>query len=83
MVEGVWDDDFERGDFHRSENFFGSGIRIDGDSVYFVPSSALVDRLLFCKDDGSFLCSNSLIFLPAERTTEILNKGRTLESFRR
>ena len=41
LVEGVWDDDFERGNFHRSENFFGSGMRIEGDSIYFVPSERL------------------------------------------
>ena len=49
LVEGVWDDDFEKGNFHRSENFFGSGMRIEGDSIYFVPSSATVDRLLYCE----------------------------------
>ena len=39
MVEGVWDGDFSSGNFHKAENFFGSGIRIDGERVYFVPSS--------------------------------------------
>jgi len=63
MVEGVWDDDFERGNFHQSENFFGSGIRIEGEYVYFVPSSALVDRLLYCEVQGEILVSNSLIVL--------------------
>jgi len=31
MVEGVWDGDFSSGDFHKSENFFGSGIRVEGE----------------------------------------------------
>jgi hypothetical protein len=65
IVEGVWSDDFEQGNFHLNENFFGSGIRISGDSVYFVPSSALVDRLLFCEDQGKIFVSNSLILLLA------------------
>lgn len=65
MVEGVWDGDFEQGDFHLSENFFGSGIRLDGDSIYFVSSSALIDRLLYCEDHGKILVSNSLILLLA------------------
>ncbi len=65
IVEGVWDGDFGCGDFHRSENFFGSGLRVESGSVYFVPSSALVDRLLYCIDDGRMLVSNSLILLLA------------------
>ena len=65
MVEGVWDGDFGRGDFHRSENFFGSGIRVEDGCVYFVPSSALVDRLLYCIHDRRMLVSNSLILLLA------------------
>jgi hypothetical protein len=65
MVEGVWDGDFERGDFHRSENFFGSGVRIEGDRIYFVASSALVDRLFHCFHQRRILVSNSLILLLA------------------
>jgi hypothetical protein len=63
MVEGVWDGEFARGDFHRSENFFGSGIRLEGDRVYFVPSSALVDRIFYCIYGRKILVSNSLILL--------------------
>jgi hypothetical protein len=63
MVEGVWDDDFKSGNFHCSENFFGSGIRIEGDRIYFVASSALVDRLFYCSYGGKILVSNSLILL--------------------
>jgi hypothetical protein len=65
MVEGVWDGDFEQALFHRSENFFGSGIRIDGDTLYLVPASARVDRLLYCELDEKILSSNSLILLLA------------------
>jgi hypothetical protein len=65
MVEGVWDGDFESGNFHHSENFFGSGIRIEGPRIYFVPSTALVDRLFSCLCDGTLLVSNSLIQLLA------------------
>ena len=63
MVEGVWDGEFEQGEFHRSENFFGSGIRIEDDKVYFVPSSAMVDRLFYCVDKGKIIVSNSLLIL--------------------
>jgi hypothetical protein len=63
FVEGVWDHDFESGDFHRSENFFGSGVKIEGKCVYFVASSALVDRLFFCHYRHNLLVSNSLILL--------------------
>ena len=63
MVEGVWDGDFTSGDFHKAENFFGSGIRVDDERVYFVPSSALVDHLFYCFDHERLLVSNSLIVL--------------------
>ncbi len=63
MVEGVWDDDFERGAFHYSENFFGSGIRVENDRIYFVASSSRADRIFFCEDNEKFAFSNSLILL--------------------
>src|SRR5918999_3529773 len=63
MVEGVWDGEFSRGEFHRSEHFFGSGIRVEGDRVYCVASSALVDRLLYCLQKKTMLVSNSVILL--------------------
>jgi hypothetical protein len=65
MVEGIWDGEFARGEFHRSEHFFGSGIRVEGDRVYCVPSSALVDRLFYCVRKETTLVSNSLIALLA------------------
>jgi hypothetical protein len=65
MVEGVWDDDFEQGNFHRSGHFFGSGLRVEGESVYFVTSSAATDRLMYCQYQGNLLVSNSLIMLLA------------------
>jgi hypothetical protein len=63
LVEGVWDDDFEKGNFHESENFFGSGLRIDGNSIFFVPSSALTDRLWMAKESDSLYVSNSLLLI--------------------
>lgn len=64
-VEGIWDGDFARGEFHRSEHFFGSGIRIEGERVYCVASSALVDRLFYCLQRRTVLVSNSAILLLA------------------
>lgn len=63
MVEGVWDGNFSSGNFHRAENFFGSGLRIENERIYFVPSSALVDHLFFCLDGETLLASNSLTTL--------------------
>lgn len=65
LVEGVWDGEFESAEFHRSENFFGSGIRLDGDAVHFVPSTALIDRLIFCTLRNQLLVSNSIPLLLA------------------
>ncbi len=65
MVEGVWDGEFRFGEFHRSAHFFGSGIRLDGARVYFVPSSALVNRIMYCEHGGCIVASNSLALLLA------------------
>jgi hypothetical protein len=74
LVEGVWDGDFAAGDFHVSDHFFGSGIRVQGAAVYFVPSGALVDRLLYCRERDHLLVSNSLPLLLA-RTGARLARG--------
>jgi hypothetical protein len=63
MIEGVWDGDFQSGNFHQAENVFGSGIRIEGDCVYFVSSSAMNDHLMYCFDGVRLLVSNSLTVL--------------------
>lgn len=65
VVEGVWDGPFSEGGFHESENFFGSGVRLDGGDVYFVPSTGLVDRLFYCRYGDRICVSNSLIILLA------------------
>jgi hypothetical protein len=65
LVEGIWDGEFASGEFHRSEHFFGSGIRVDGERLYCVASSALVDRLFYCKQEQTMIVSNSLIALLA------------------
>lgn len=63
LVEGVWGGDFERGQFHKSESFFGSGIRLDGGSVHLVASTAPIDRLIWCLEGEDVLVSNSLLIL--------------------
>ena len=63
MVEGVWDNKYEKGEFHQSENFFGSGIRIEDAKVYFVPSSASIDRIYYCIYKKYIIVSNSLLLL--------------------
>jgi hypothetical protein len=65
MVEGVWDGPFVAGEFHDGAHLFGSGIRLDHGTIYFVPSAALVDRLVYCHDGNQLLVSNSLVTLLA------------------
>jgi len=71
MVEGVWDGRFADGIFHKGAHLFGSGIRLDGDAVYFQPSCALVDRLFYCRDGEKLLVSNSLLVLLATTGAEL------------
>ena len=65
FVEGTWDGRFEAGDFHRAENLFGSGMRVDGSTLTFCASVALVDRLFHVAWNDRLLVSNSLIQLLA------------------
>ncbi len=71
LVEGLWDGPFEDGDFHRGAHLFGSGIRLDGDAIYFMPSCALVDRLFYCRNGDELLVSNSLVVLLAATGAEL------------
>ena len=65
IVEGCWDKPFPGGEFHTSENFFGSGVRIAGDSVFFCSSLAMVDRLIYAHYKEQLIVSNSLVLLLA------------------
>ncbi len=65
LVEGVWDGDFGKGDFHRHEHFFGTGLRVEGESVFLRTSCTNQTRLLCCQSGDNFLASNSLILLLA------------------
>ncbi len=71
IVEGVWNEEFTLGNFHISEHFFGSGIRVDKNAVWLVPSATLVDRLLLCRLDSYYVISNSLICLLAYLDAEL------------
>lgn len=71
IVEGVWEGDFKRGEFHLAEHFFGSGLSVQEDGIWLVPSTGLVDRIFFCKDDESFFASNSLVCLLAYLDAEL------------
>ena len=64
-VEGVWEDDFERGNFHDVENFFGSGVRVEGNNLTFCASVAPTDRLVHVWWREPCYASNSLIQLLA------------------
>ena len=62
-VEGVWDGEFDQGEFYLSENFFGSGVAVLHDKLVFAPSSAIVDRICYCEIGNCVVVSNSLVLL--------------------
>jgi len=65
IVEGVWDRPFSDGGFDRSAAFFGSGLKIVDQGLLLVPSSGILDRIVYCEDQGRLLASNSLALLLA------------------
>ena len=63
VVEGVWDGPFAEGRCHEAEHFFGSGIYVDENRVWLVPSHALVDRIIYALRGDELVASNSLALL--------------------
>lgn len=63
VVEGCWDAPYAEGNFHKCENFFGSGIRNTQDSVFFCSSMAMVDRLIYAHHQDQIIISNSLVIM--------------------
>ena len=63
LVAGAWDGPFEKGGFHKSEHVFGSGVRVEGDELFFVPASTMIDRLFWLRGSSTVHVSNSLVVL--------------------
>ena len=61
VAAAVWDGPFSAGGFHRSEHVFGSGIRVDGEQIHFVPPCTTLDRLFYLRMPGRLYVGNSLI----------------------
>jgi hypothetical protein len=60
IFEGVWDGEFESGNFDQSELVFGSGVRVRGDSIICVGSSSTLDRLWVLEFGGAWWVANTL-----------------------
>jgi len=74
MVEGVWNGEFESGNFHDSIVFYGSGVRISNGKIYLSTSITNQTRLIYCKIKNEILVSNSLILMLAFTNAEIDEK---------
>jgi hypothetical protein len=71
FIEGVWNGDFERGQFGSTECVFGSGAIRDDDGILFVTSCATTDGLFYVERDRRVLVSNSLPMLLAAADDEL------------
>lgn len=60
FIEGIWDGPFEAGNFHETDLVFGTGMRTEGNKIYFVSSSSFADRLYYMFYQDRLLVSNSL-----------------------
>lgn len=63
FAEAVWDADYERGDFDRTDLVYGTGGRIRDNGIIFVSSATAVERLHSLESDGQVWISNSLACL--------------------
>lgn len=73
VVEAVWAGSFKTGDFDKSENVFGSGVRVRDDKAIFVTSSHVFDRLLLYKNEKFIFVSNTLPGLMAVSGVQLLD----------
>jgi hypothetical protein len=69
--EILWDGEFSTGDFDMTDIVCGSGARIRGNQVIFVPSGSTVDRLNFIEGTTVTWVSNSLACLMSSTKTEL------------
>jgi hypothetical protein len=65
FFEGAWDGDFAQAGFDQSANVFGSGAKIGGSAITFVPPSHTLESLVQFAGGGLSVVSNSLAFLSA------------------
>ena len=65
FVSGVWDGDFEKGEFETAELFCGCGVKIAGERILASTSTHERQRLCFMKKENAIYVSNSLPFLLA------------------
>ena len=65
FVSGVWDGEFQKGEFHTAEFFCGGGVRLEGEKIIASSSTHERQRLVFMKKDSLVYVSNSVPFLLA------------------
>lgn len=63
FIEGVWNGEFEVGDFAATDCIFGSGAILGDRSVRFVSSASTTDYLYYQRSDKRVVVSNSLPLL--------------------
>lgn len=63
FIEGVWNGDFEQGDFGTTDCVFGTGAILGDRSVLFVSSASTTDYLYYHRTDKRVVVSNSLPLL--------------------
>jgi hypothetical protein len=67
FIEGVWNGNFDEGNFDSTDCVFGTGGILRGNSVRFVSSASTTDYLYYQQADGSVVVSNSLPLLLASQ----------------
>jgi len=65
IVEAVWAGSFKEGDFDQTDLVFGTGVRCRKDSVVFVTSGTVFDRIWHGRHQDKWYFSNSLPALMA------------------
>lgn len=59
-VSGVWDGEYQSGDFDKTDIIAGTGLRVRESKVIFVTPANTLDRIVYYPTDDGFYVSNSL-----------------------
>ncbi|MGI9305045.1 MAG: hypothetical protein ACR2RB_20420 [Gammaproteobacteria bacterium] len=74
FVEGTWDGQFQYGEFATTDAFFGSGAKLDSDTIVFVSSSTTMVGLFAATQIQKRWVSNSLPLLLAAISEQLTSK---------
>lgn len=85
IVEGVWDGEFNKFDYSKSENVFGSGLTIENKNLIITPPSHMYECVFLIKNKvtNEVIASNSLAYCLSFFKNNIKSDDEIFEDIRK